>query len=766
VDKKLTFSMIIILVIGMLSIAAQIKRVNAIGTIYIKSDGSIEPIDAPITTSDNVTYTFTNNTTSSVVVQKSNIIINGTFHTVRGNGTAAAGNGFTLNSVNNVTIKNVNIRDFWDGIYIQSGSNNKIIGNNLTNNRNYAFEFSFSSSNNLTLNLISGNRYSFLIRGSSLTHFSHLIDASNLVDEKPVYYLLNQSNIVINPITYQQIGFLALVNSHNVTVEGLTLTGKRQGLMLAYTSNSRIRDNDMRNNYYGFWLYSSSDNVFSRNNLTNNEVGIIIDHSSRNSLTANNLTGNDFFGIQLLSSLSNSVTGNNIISNTGSGISLSESSNFNSILGNNLTNNKNGIAFDLSSSHNTVSGNNVTLSTVSGIEIFDSSNNNAVSGNYLENNTISIEIFDSLSNSISGNNITRNSYFGVILDLSDLNIISGNNLTSNDVSISLDTSNSNSLLVNNFTENQVCIQLYESSNNKFFHNNFLNSTVRQVDILTSGYANVWDDGYPSGGNHWSDYTGVDANADGIGDTSYVIDADNQDRYPLMKLYVPPLQPPPDTTPPTVSVISPENKTYNARGVPLTFTLSEQVSWIGYSLNGQANLTIGGNTTIVGLSDGVHSVKIYANDTAGNMGFSETVYFTVQVISEDITPPSITILSPENTTYTTADIPLTFTVSEPVQWIAYSLDSLSNVTVTGNTTLTGISEGSHGIVIYALDTIGNVGASEKRYFTVEITSPPPPETNPPFPPTWVIAAFVIIIAGVAVALLVYFKKFRKQPRKSD
>jgi len=45
--------------------------------------------------------------------------------------------------------------------------------------------------------------------------------------------------------------------------------------------------------------------------------------------------------------------------------------------------------------------------------------------------------------------------------------------------------------------------------------------------------NAWDDGYPSGGNYWSDYTGVDADGDGIGDTPYVIDENNTDRYPLM-----------------------------------------------------------------------------------------------------------------------------------------------------------------------------------------------------------------------------------------
>jgi hypothetical protein len=52
-----------------------------------------------------------------------------------------------------------------------------------------------------------------------------------------------------------------------------------------------------------------------------------------------------------------------------------------------------------------------------------------------------------------------------------------------------------------------------------------------------GYDNTWDDGYPSGGNYWSDYNGYDSDHDGIGDTPYFIDENNTDHYPLMVQYV-------------------------------------------------------------------------------------------------------------------------------------------------------------------------------------------------------------------------------------
>jgi len=87
--------------------------------------------------------------------------------------------------------------------------------------------------------------------------------------------------------------------------------------------------------------------------------------------------------------------------------------------------------------------------------------------------------------------------------------------------------------------------------------------------------------------------------------------------------------------------------------------------------------------------------------------------------QEITPPSIEILSSQNLTYASSSIPLTFTVYDysPISWIGYSLDNQANVTITGNTTLTSLSDGTHEIVVYANDTFGNMGASNKICFTV-------------------------------------------------
>jgi len=168
----------------------------------------------------------------------------------------------------------------------------------------------------------------------------------------------------------------------------------------------------------------------------------------------------------------------------------------------------------------------------------------------------------------------------------------------------------------------------------------------------------------------------------------------------------------DTTPPNISVLTVENRTYDTSDVPLSFTVNEPVSQISYNLDAQGNVTIAGNTTLIGLSDGAHNLTIYATDPAGHTGNSEIICFTVG------TPPSISIRSPRNKNYDTADMPLNFTVNERIKWIGYILDGQANNTITGNMTLTGLSEGPHNLTVYAKDTAGNIGTSETVYFSID------------------------------------------------
>jgi hypothetical protein len=166
--------------------------------------------------------------------------------------------------------------------------------------------------------------------------------------------------------------------------------------------------------------------------------------------------------------------------------------------------------------------------------------------------------------------------------------------------------------------------------------------------------------------------------------------------------------------------------------------------MAYSIDGQSNVAITANTTLTELSEGFYSIIVYATDSFGNNGASNATLFTI-----DLSPPSVSILSPENITYDATDIPLTFALNEPVSGMAYSLDGQTNVTIAGNVTLAVLPEGSHNIVVYANDTAGNLGVSKTIYFDIE-----------PFPIMLVVAVIVIVVI-VGALLLIYFKKAKKK-----
>ena len=168
------------------------------------------------------------------------------------------------------------------------------------------------------------------------------------------------------------------------------------------------------------------------------------------------------------------------------------------------------------------------------------------------------------------------------------------------------------------------LAFFDASNNLIFNNNFIDN---RAQVGNEDSTNMWDDGKV--GNYWSDYHGTDANGDGIGDTPYEMNSKNTDRYPLIKpsnisIY---LQ---KTTLPKIVLLSPVNQVFNESSISLLFTVDKQVNWMGYSLDGQDNVTVNGNATLTGLSNGDHNVTVYAKDEFENMSTSETISFNVEV----------------------------------------------------------------------------------------------------------------------------------------
>jgi parallel beta-helix repeat protein len=174
-----------------------------------------------------------------------------------------------------------------------------------------------------------------------------------------------------------------------------------------------------------------------------------------------------------------------------------------------------------------------------GIQLYTASYCN-ISGNEITNNYYGIDlIFYSNYNIVSRNNITANNKAGIMFGVQSSNnaVVKNNIMTNNEEGILIcGSSNYNIISGNNITANKMIGVgvVTDSSHNVIYHNNIIKNIYKQAAIESGN--NLWDDGYPSGGNYWSDYTGVDSDVDGIGDSPYIIDESNQDNYPLIHPY--------------------------------------------------------------------------------------------------------------------------------------------------------------------------------------------------------------------------------------
>jgi parallel beta-helix repeat protein len=261
---------------------------------------------------------------------------------------------------------------------------------------------------------------------------------------------------------------------------------------------------------------------------------------------------------------------------------------------------------------------------------------------YNEEKTIGISLIDASNAIVANNTITGfesvqawngGVYTAIYIRGGESNIIKENTLIYNLNGIGLYDSANNQIVGNHVVGNVNFGHLYShgisiigASNNTIYHNNFLNSTY-QAKI--TGSANAWNDSYL--GNYWSDYwkkypVAIQIGDSGVNNIPYVIDAQNIDRHPLTQPFSNEFYAP--KFPPKIAIQSPATQQLNKSSAPLTFTVDKQVNWMGYSLDGQDNITVTGNTTISELTSGLHNVTVYAIDTFGNEASSETITFTV------------------------------------------------------------------------------------------------------------------------------------------
>ena len=328
--RALALALILIVLFSLAILSCQIPTANAY--FHISPDGHVSGTDK-IHRNDNV-YTFTDDIYMNIKVEKSNIIIDGGGFKLEDR--APAGNwGIVLSSdVHDVTIKNLIIIGFGRGIML-TGSGNMVTGctiidcyegillegandNTITDNKfvNTGIRFDDSSNNRLRNNKLENSGI-----GTSWQNSYNDIDSSNTIDGKPIYYLVNQHDLIISPVNYPEIGCLILIGCTGITIKDIafSIQTTNGGVWLTYTRDSMVINNTFTDLWKGITIYDCSDLTVSANYIVNNEVGIAIHgqshaHKSRINVTRNHIENNEM-GISLMGSDIN-IYHNNFINNT------------------------------------------------------------------------------------------------------------------------------------------------------------------------------------------------------------------------------------------------------------------------------------------------------------------------------------------------------------------------------------------------------------------------------------------------------------------
>ncbi len=510
--------------------------------------------------------------------------------------------GIILRNVINGEIKDSYLSNNDGGIAnYAGGSNNKIFNNTIYSSDGYAIIL-YGSTNTVSDNNISYNKYGLYLRGSANTIFNNSIYSNNY---DGIYIGGSSNTISNNSISNNNNGIkFDLSSEGNLISNNIIYSNNNDGIYLDGSSNT-ISNNSISNNNDGIYLDGVS-NIISNNSIySNKNDGIKTYPTSRYHIISNNsIYSNNYDGIYLDGLLS-ALFNNHVYSNNNDGINLSGSSNTifnNSIHSNNIcginvdgstntilnnsiySNNIYGI--NLVGSGNTISNNSI-INHFYGISIYFSLNNIIFNNNIYENNNGIYSIFGDY-NKITHNRIYSNNWSGIYFKYSDDNNVNNNGIYSNNWSgIYLISSDSNIFSDNNLSSNKnYGIYLSSSCNNEIYHNTINNNTAQAND----DGLNSWNLLYPGGGNYWDDYTGYDVflgtdqdipGSDGFGDIPYNIPggAGAKDMYPFVFL--------PETIFEGDIIITSHNDHDTVSGIILieTAVTSSKVGGVNFYING-------------------------------------------------------------------------------------------------------------------------------------------------------------------------------------
>ena len=417
--------------------------------------------------------------------------------------------GVFLSSDSNVTVEHNNLSDSPEGLVLSNSNNITVSGNDIRNALAGIHPFRCA---NVT---ITGNNISLSTNGIYASLSENVSITSNDMLENDLGIEMSSStnlSIVGNRLVSGG-GGISLMYSENATVEGNNVSENKNGISLLYASNVTIVGNEISNNFTGIYFEDSPWVSITGNNISRNWLGIKSYSTADALIAGNNISDNDY-GIVLLESRDFTINNNTL---TRDGIVMygvfREDFNSHTIPANNSVNGKPLYYFK-----------GLTSVNVDGIPvgqlIVASCSNVSATGIQISETDGAVQIFYSSNVVIADSDFSLNSDpGGVRLHRTDGAIITGNAISDNDFGVVLQ--GSSSVLVH--------------------HNEFLFNEVQAYDDWTG--MNLWDDGYPSGGNLWSDYEGDDLfsgpnqdqpGSDGIGDDPYSLDIDYEDRYPIFR----------------------------------------------------------------------------------------------------------------------------------------------------------------------------------------------------------------------------------------
>jgi len=470
-----------------------------------------------------------------------------------------------------------------------------------------------------------------------------------------IYLNYTNNGKIINNNCSVYSGGIYLQNSNNNTILGNDASNNQYGIVLNFSNNTIISKNSASNNIFADIAIAISRNATLTENILSfggkalNFGGVLLyspsskEEVASHTIDTTNLMNNkpiyyyaneiglqpsDFLnaGQIILANCNDSLISNINISNVYEGISILYGNN-NTISNNFLENVVGGFMSYTYTNNTVISENTIKNCLYYGIGI-GSGSNIIISKNVIENSNYGIYFSYILNSTISGN-IVSNSEMGISMFNSNNTKISKNSIENNKKGIHLGSSNGNIVSRNIIRNNkEFGVYLFESTQNLFFQNSFLNNSVHAYD---DGVNNYWNNSII--GNYWDNYTGVDVNNDGIGDTPYTFQ-NVTDYLPIV-----------DTTAPIIIINIPISLEIFGESAPdfnveITDILLDKM-W--YTIdNGVTNITFTSNGTINqalwdALPEGNVIIRFYASDALGRIGFQEIT--VVKMISQS-NPPGI------------------------------------------------------------------------------------------------------------------------------